>query len=108
MIEEAHTLRVRVLLSVQRALWGEISSQLRAVVCSWEDSRVAVDCYFDGEISGDDLESVTRVEAEVTADFPEYTVVARAVRLDFPNALRFPPSMHLVYLRKETIQPKFE
>lgn len=72
-------------LNIQRALLGEVSSKLRAVIFSVLDKELDVRFYFDGEIGEDDIESVSCVETEVLADYDEnFNVIAKCVRLDAP------------------------
>ncbi len=58
-----------VLLSVQRALLGEVPPALRGVTLGWDDSLIYLRCYFDGPISEEDHESMELVATEVMADF---------------------------------------
>jgi hypothetical protein len=75
-------------LSIQRALLGEVSEELRAVVLSVKGNVVDINFYFDGSINEMDAESVSCVEAEVIADFEvEFVVSARPIRLDFPSEI---------------------
>jgi hypothetical protein len=46
-------IRVRVLLSVQRALLGHIGTAVRAIMCRWTEDEIHVRAVFDGEISDD-------------------------------------------------------
>src|SRR5262249_15827690 len=73
--------RIHVLLSVQRALLGEVPPALRGVTVGWDASSINIVCYFDGEISEEDQASMSCVETEVIADsFPEYDVRLECVR----------------------------
>ncbi|MDZ4057180.1 MAG: hypothetical protein U1E13_03800 [Methylophilaceae bacterium] len=75
-------------LSIQRALLGEISPQLRAVVFSIVGRDIDVRFYFDGLISEADAESASFVETEIIADYEaEDTVTVRCIRLDFPEPI---------------------
>ncbi|QIB08189.1 hypothetical protein GZ982_26825 [Pseudomonas fluorescens] len=75
-------------LSVQRALLGEVSKTLRAVILSVADQALDIRFYFDGEIEEDDIESVSCVETEILADYDEsFKVVVRCVRLDAPEPI---------------------
>lgn len=70
-------------LSIQRALLGEVSGRLRAVVFSVSDLFLNIRFYFDGEIDEDDFESASCVETEVLADYEEdWTIVVKCLRLD--------------------------
>jgi 5-(carboxyamino)imidazole ribonucleotide synthase len=94
-------IRPLVLLSVQRALLGEISDAVRAVACGWSENSVAINCYFDGEITEDDRESMSCLETELLAGFPpEYEVTVSLFRCDSPQSLSIPEGMIPVYSRK--------
>lgn len=75
-------------LSIQRALLGEISPQLRAVVFSIVGKNIDVRFYFDGLISEADVESASCVETEIIADYEaEDVVTVRCIRLDAPETI---------------------
>ncbi len=99
MIIEETSRRVRVLLSLQRALLGEVSSALRGVTADWHDNAIDIVCYFDGPIAEQDEESMGCVDAEVLADFPEHTVNFRIIRSDTPEEMK--PLRAWVYRRRE-------
>lgn len=94
--------RATLLLSIQRALWGEITSNIRGITCSWDDSTITIRWLFDGEISDEDLESAEcNVTGEVNSDFPDHEVVAECKRLDMPEPLSPYVLSVWVYMRKE-------
>lgn len=81
---------------------GEVSRHLRAVTVSYDFNSVSVDCYFDGKVSDDDRESMSLVETELLAWFPQtHSVTLRMQRLDFPNLI--PKDRLWVFHRKESI-----
>lgn len=100
-MNESQIIRPRVLLSIQRALLGEVSAFLRGVTCSWDESTINIKCYFDGEPSENDQESMECVASEVMADFPEHDVQINTIRLDKPQSLKDQSLMAWAYLRKE-------
>ncbi|MBU2714287.1 hypothetical protein [Zooshikella harenae] len=72
-----------VKLSIQRALLGEVSSFLRAVVFSINNKDIEIRFYFDGVINEEDRESASCVETEVIADYDEdYSINANCLRVD--------------------------
>lgn len=95
-------LRAQVLLSLQRALLGEISSQLRGVTCEWGEEEILIEAIFDGEIENSDQDSLECVGSEVAADFPEHRVEVLSTRIDFPSRLNEKSRTEWVYLRKES------
>jgi hypothetical protein len=77
--------RSDVLLSIQRALLGEVSPRLRAVTVTFDEKSVAARAYFDGELDDEDRESMSSVETQLLADFPEeHSVTVECHRLDAP------------------------
>jgi hypothetical protein len=62
---------VRLKLSIQRALLGEVTNHLVAVTCGIRDNRISIRTYMDGPCSDEDVQRVQRIAAEVIGDFPE-------------------------------------
>jgi hypothetical protein len=79
--------RVSIILSVNRALLGAVSSSLRSVQVEWNEKEIDLYCYFDGLISEDAAEDMSVVAAEVAADFPGHTVNDHCIRIDFPQKI---------------------
>jgi hypothetical protein len=81
-------LRVQILLSVQRALLGEVPPALRGVTVGWHDTTVQLRCYFDGPVSEEDRESMSCVASEVIADFSApWTIDEEVIRKDAPEPM---------------------
>ncbi|PWJ94657.1 MULTISPECIES: hypothetical protein [Mesorhizobium] len=99
-----HDIQPRLLLSVQRALLGAVSPNLRAVICGWAGVEIKLRFVFDGEIAEENLDDVRIVGAEVAADFPApWTTSEDVARLDYPHDIR-PGALDLwAYLRKESV-----
>jgi hypothetical protein len=98
------TRRTSVLLSIQRALLGEVRPTLRCVTVGWDSDSIRILCYFDGEISEDDRESMECVLTEVIASFPPSEgdrIQLDCVRRDAPGPIDFLKST--VYRRHESI-----
>jgi len=92
--------RSTVLIALQQALLGEISSHLRAVTVKYDDQSVHFNAYFDDDISEDDRESLSCVETEVIAALPASNAVTHdAIRLDAPAPI--PKDLTWVYHRAE-------
>lgn len=88
-------------LSLQRALLGNVTPNIRAVLAESVDKRISMLFYFDGEVSDEDEDLVSVVETEVMADFDEnFNVEAIIHRLDSPGPIKNANGC-LVYLRKE-------
>ncbi len=89
-----------VLLAIQQAMLGEIGPNLRAVILKYHGSTLEFECYFDGEISNEDSESMSCVETELIAFLPENILVRHTVhRLDAPSQI--PKKAVWVYYRRE-------
>jgi hypothetical protein len=101
MTEAKTEMRPQVLLSVQRALLGEVFPSLRGVALGWDDRRIGIVCYIDGPISTSDQDRLASVETEVQADFSEaYEIELEIVRCDAPAKMA--PLQAWAYLRRET------
>lgn len=93
--------RTAVLLTVQVALLGEISANVRAVFCEWDDVIIQLRWVFDGAIADDDRNSMSCVDTEIYAGFPGDKIESEGVRVDFPAPLAPFFLKHTVYRRKE-------
>jgi hypothetical protein len=94
-------LSAKIKLSFQRALLGEITPNIRGITCGWNDSMITYKCYFHGEISEENQESMDCVATEVVADFPDYMIDFQCERLDMPEPLNAHTLLIWVYKRKE-------
>lgn len=93
--------RCEVLLTLQNALLGEVSTHLRAVTTAYDETNIHFDCYFDGEASFDVRESMSVVATNLIAAFPQDHEVSYCVhRLDFPALI--PKNSVVAYRRKES------
>ena len=91
-----------ICLSLQKALFLEVSPNLRSVSVDWDDEadRITIYFYIDGEIKDENWESANCVGGEFSADFDEYAeITEKCIRLDFPK--KIPEHMETVYWRKE-------
>jgi hypothetical protein len=71
-------LRVRILLTMQVALLGMVTNNMRAVLVSWTETNVQVRIVFESAVSPSDNERVSEIESEVISHLPNHTVVCRA------------------------------
>lgn len=99
--------RVSAILSLNRALLGEVFPQLRAAKIQWDEEKVNLFFYYDGEISEDDRESLECVATEVISDFPDHGLEVEIVRCDYPARVLQSDAANiaLVYRRKEEKPP---
>ena len=90
MIDDDDVYRQRIVLSVQRALLGEITPNLRGVAADWNNTEIRVVCYYHGPILDEDREGMSCVHTEVATDFIDIAPVHFALeRLDVPTKLDF-------------------
>lgn len=94
-------LRISVLLSIQRALLGAITPNIRGIACAWNKSKITIYCYFDGEITEEDEDSMDCVATEVIADFLEHTVDLQCITVNVSESLTQHRLLAWVYMRKE-------
>jgi len=93
--------RVSAILSLNRALWGEVAPTLRAAKIKWNEKTVHLYFYYDGEISEEDHESAECVATEVIADFPEHKLEIDILRWDYPKPVP-QEGLETVYYRRES------
>jgi hypothetical protein len=90
------------MLSLQKALLGNVTPELRAVVAdiNERDNLLYIRCYYGGEVDKKTLDLWERVITESWADFgSNYKLDSAVVRLDYP--LKVPFQGRYAYLRKE-------
>jgi len=105
-VEEALRLRLEspgsLVLSVNRALWGEVTAQLRAVTATLKTKTIYLKFYFDGAPSDDDRESVGCIGSEVIADYPApYLIEEEIIIAPSPEPILYEEDWMMVYRRKE-------
>lgn len=98
-MEIAHEIHLR--LSLQRALLGEITPDVRGITYGCDKNKIVIRCYFAGEITEEDEDSMDCVEGEVIADFPEHAIDLQCITLDMSESLAQHTLSAWVYLRKE-------
>lgn len=93
--------RTKVLLSLQRALWGMVTPDIRAVAVGWDTGIIRVRVIFDHAVTTEDLDVVSEIETSVLADF------GPGVTTDFTADFSKDPFHHLpgerwwAYVRRE-------
>lgn len=89
-------------LSIQRALLGNVTNNMRAIIAELSENNIGLFFYYDGEVHEDDEEIVSEIETEVIADFNEdCNFNVNIIRLDYPNSIKNDRGF-CVYLRKES------
>ena len=93
-----------IALSLQRALLGAVTANLRAVSFKLHDSTIHVDFIYDGDPAPEDVESAQIAVSEVISDFPHANAIECLRRVDAPAAV---PVLggRLVFARKEPLRP---
>ncbi|MCT4713942.1 hypothetical protein MUA01_02905 [Enterobacteriaceae bacterium H18W14] len=88
-------------LSLQRALLGKVTENIRGVIASLDENNILLTFYYDGAITEEDKENASEIETEVIADFDEeFTIDTSVKRFDYPQPIKLDNGF-LVYLRKE-------
>ena len=97
-------MRNSVILSVQRALLGEVSPALRGVTVGWDEKSITILCYYDRKISPEDREAMSCVETEVMADFPQLQIDLDVIECDAPQNIKLLDAW--VYRRGESVSDR--
>lgn len=96
------SLRVKVAMSLMRALWGEITPAVRAVLArSRGEKAFLIEFYIDGDVPTQFAEAASCVEGEVMGDFSgEFDISHQVIQLNAPAKIPVGDGI-LVYFRKE-------
>ena len=94
-------LRRKILLSLQSALLGEITHNIRGITCGLSNYLITIHCCFQDEISEQDRELMECIATEVIAHFPKHKIIIESKRLDLPEPLNRYTLSAWVYVRKE-------
>jgi hypothetical protein len=86
---------------MQFALLREITPNIRGITCGWDESKIMINFYFDGEFTEDEQESMECVATEVIASIPKLKIEVECRRIDTPEPLDSYKLLDWVYLRKE-------
>lgn len=70
-------LRVHVLLTMQVALLGMVTANMRSVLVSWTETSLNVHIVFDDSMSPADSELASEIESEVISHLPSHAVICR-------------------------------
>lgn len=94
-----------VRLSVMRALWGEISADVRAVLIRpTGPAAFRIEFYLHGDCVAEFFESASIVEGLTMADFPPETDISHGIiRLDEPGKIPVGEDGLLVFKRREDV-----
>lgn len=89
----------RLMLSIQRALLGEVVSSLRGVAFDWSDEHIIIYFYIDGQLSEDLQDDFTSISVEVVANYTIATIEEKIFSIFSPEPL--PKHEYWAYKRKE-------
>ena len=71
MVEDQKAMRTGVLLSLQRALLGAITPNMRAITVEWSKTYIRIWVYHDGQFTEEAVEDFDAdVVTQVIADYP--------------------------------------
>jgi|SRR5262245_23012506 len=94
-------LRVRLLLSVQRALLAEVTPNIRAVTAAIDVDTIVLRWIIDGEVSDRMKLDLGTVDAKIAADFSTHQIAEEFIRCDSSHAMEEYLLDDLAYRRKE-------
>ncbi|MEL4013207.1 hypothetical protein [Dryocola clanedunensis] len=96
-----HEYLKRLKLSMQSALLGAITQNMRNIAVDIVDDKIMLYFFIDGEVRRDDEENISIVETEVIADFEDnFDIETIIKRLDYPEPIILKQGCS-VFLRKE-------
>lgn len=101
-MEKIDNLNNYVKLSVQRALLGNVTTNMRAIAVELNEFDISLLFYYDGKIKENDEETASEIETEVMADFYDYyNIDVNLIRLDYPKPIKNSSGFY-IYLREES------
>jgi hypothetical protein len=101
MNEKNTDLRIKILLSIQRALWGMIYPSIRAIAVGYEGiKKLKVIYYLDREPTEDDYENISDVVGEMCSDINFIEVEEKCISTLEPIS-KLDNLESWVYIRKE-------
>ncbi|MEJ2795952.1 hypothetical protein WAE56_21350 [Iodobacter sp. LRB] len=93
---------VKLRLSAQRALCGNVPGTLRSVSVEYHDTVIACRYAFDDGATTSEMELLSCASTEIIADYREpYTITEEFVIVPFPSKPEY--LRYLVYMRAEDI-----
>ena len=95
--------RIKITMSMSRALWGEVPHYLRVVtVRVLGDRAFAIDFYLDGDNTDDFFQGASDIEGEVMGDFPpDFEISHNLIRRDAPERIAAGDNEILIFRRRE-------
>lgn len=101
---ETNEIRIKTLLSIQRALLGAIYPAIRVISVNFQGlDKITINCFLDREPNNDDYENISIVTGEVCADIPFKSAEEKCIC--FTDNLNSLSSIGIwVYMRKENFE----
>ncbi|MCP4582426.1 MAG: hypothetical protein GY839_12515 [candidate division Zixibacteria bacterium] len=93
--------RCDVLLTFQVALLGMVVPSLRGVTVGWDEDSITGICFYDCDITDEEVEVASQIETEIYASFPDHEVSVTAVKYPMPNNLEIKVLEAWAYCRNE-------
>lgn len=93
----------KILLSTKRALKGEITQNMRALYVTLENFTIKLLFIYNGEITDNDQDNIGYISSLIIADFNEYKIDEKAIRIDYPKSFMLSKKYVLVYESQENI-----
>ena len=93
--------RSSLILSVGRALLGEVSPMMRVVMARFGHGGLDIHILVDGEAGDEDRQAARRVGLLVAKDFVELKIRPEIIRLDAPAEIPHDAQWALVFKRRE-------
>ncbi|OUM02636.1 hypothetical protein A8M77_10245 [Variovorax sp. JS1663] len=90
-----------MLLTLQVALLGMVTANMRSVVVSWTDKIVRIRVVFDDRVLAEDAELASEIESEVISHLPHHSVRCQAEACLTSQEMRISPGEVLVFRRAE-------
>ena len=88
-------------LSIQKALLGYVTPELRSVHIQFIDQSIHLYFVIDGKPSDYWQDAYTEIGTEVIADYAEpYSIQEHLLQIDFPNCITLPDTT-MIYRRYE-------
>lgn len=93
----------KILSSTKRALQGEITQNMRALYVALENFTIKLLFIYNGEITDNDQDNIGYISSLIIADFNEYKIDEKAIRIDYPKSFMLSKKYVLAYESQENI-----
>ncbi|MGS0638778.1 hypothetical protein [Citrobacter sp. VF227] len=88
MMRSNYEIMKRLKLSIQSALLGAITENMRNIAIDISENKIMLYFFISGEITEDDRENISIIETEVIADFEDkFDIESVIKRVDYPESI---------------------